>query len=164
MAEFSTLDNQQFGQTANPAGGALLPAPAGGGFGRKPLTDDDGRSIVRVADAAGYVDGGFSTRFQLDSGALVAQQDIFAGAGQIAVVTGFNSSALLRYVQLYDLAAGPIPLLTAPDISIATPRESQFSLAIPWRFANGCVIGISTMPDEFITGGVVLWWNAIFNQ
>lgn len=153
-----TNDNQQFGVTS-PDGNAPDPE-SGYGFGRAPMLDDKGRMVARLADAAGFPDAGFTTRAQPHAVALVTQEQIATGAALMTKLAGMNDSgAARRYVQVFDriaaLVGGEVPV-----ISILVPIRERFYYEIPYRFAVGIRIGLSTDPDNFAAAAADLWWNA----
>lgn len=163
--------NEQWGiTTIDGNASAPIPADTLANRGRAPMVDLAGRLVVRLADAGGFVGGGFSTRVQVDSGgalvrwalmsALPCQLRSFSAARQ----TGTGN----RFVQLYDIAAGPPPAATRPAVSMLWDGGMSFrSLDAPeWIFANGLVVAISqNSAIDWNDPGADQWtWQCILNQ
>jgi hypothetical protein len=159
-----TGDNSQFLVTADAAGKAVTPSPdVDAGRGRPPLGDGDGRVAVRLADGAGWLDGGFSARNQgFAPSALVDTATIQVVPLQLAHVFGHKSMAGTHYVQFYDQAGGAPVGTPAVVLPLVGAPNQAFSFDVPWRFFVGCVIAISSDRFTFVSPGPILYFDAVW--
>lgn len=116
---------------------------------QKPLVDQYGRLFTRSIP----FDPSFTTRAQAKSGAaLVTQQHIATGLTRIVGFAGYNAeptSVLFHYIQMHN-AAGAIIANAVPDIVIPVPGNfTSFSYSLPFTFALGLTVAISTTPLLF---------------
>lgn len=163
MAARKTLVNWQFGVVGNEDGTATHPTLFGVvNEGRAPLVDRHGRLWVRVIDAGGGPAPSLAcdnpVAVQDQSTALVAQEQITTGETLLAQCFGYNAGAATQFVQLHDIIV-PIVLGNIPVITIPVPAETQYSISVPWKFANGVRIGLSTTGPTFTAAAAELWWN-----
>lgn len=162
-----TIENTQFGRVAKPDGTCTYPAQ-GSDDGKEPLLDADGRLIVRIADARGYIGAGFDV---ISSGAgtplesaYVRQKNINLGTGitkQLYDLIGHNHHPTdLLYVQLFIDEPGPLVGGEKSSIIIPVPgANANFSLASPVIFTQFLTIAISTTPLTWTDpGGDYLWF------
>jgi hypothetical protein len=141
-------NNSQFNQNFAIVCDALGNNPSQGrseGLGQKPLCDREGRLLVRTIPWTPGFDP--QTLQALSGGALVSETHIQAGAVKLVALAGFNADALnFLYVQIHDIAAGPIPPGNIPDVIIPVPALSAFSYSLPIEFGSGLGLAISTTP------------------
>jgi hypothetical protein len=87
---------------------------------------------------------------------------VFVGGGVLALISGFNNSANLRYLQVFNKASAA-SAGNAPEQSIIVPALSNFSW-VPSAQANpfteGCVWGVSSTPDTFTAAADLFWVRA----
>ena len=145
---------------------APLVADSTNGQGRAPMVDSAGRVAVRIADATGFVDGAFGNRMQVDSGAALVRSALMSAVPcqlrhfSVARDGGTGN----RYIQFYDVAAGPVPVATRPAIVAFWDGGQTFpSTTVPiWNFANGLLIAISTSAIVYTNPGADQWtWQCV---
>jgi len=114
--------------------------------------DPSGAIIVSPSSAVGVT--------PFDSGGDVTNLVASAAPATLFSVFGFNNSAAVRYVHIFDLAALPADG-TVPDfMPFRVPSVTNFSIqfAKGWAAANGIVIASSsTYATLTITLGVDMW-------
>lgn len=150
MAGLKTADNQQWGLVS--ADGTSAPLTAG--EGGEPLIDLQRRVfVIPVLDPPPFPL--FPTRWQQPNAGGAETRQLLAVAGVLEQVSGFVAAAAgdVRYVQLFDLAAGP-PGAAVPFHQIPTVGLSTYSYAPGrgWEVSNGILIAVSTTPDAFTAG------------
>ncbi len=151
---------------------------AGFGFdepnkGTDPLSDGQGRAIVRLAGEGGFLDNQFffSSPDYVET-LLINPQTLIANIfSKLAQVSGFNINAAVRFVQIFEIRDGnPIVLPVAnavPNYSIIVPPSTNFSINFgPYGFSSfGDAIAfavVSSTTGNLYTpsGSNDLWVNA----
>lgn len=87
---------------------------------------------------------------------------VFVGPGTLSLLSGFNPSANLRYLQVFDKGSAAT-LGNVPVQSILVPAQSNFSWvpsAQAAPFAAGCVWGVSSTPNTFTAAADLFWVRA----
>ena len=101
----------------------------------------------------------------VSTAAYAASLVVKAAAGNLYVLTGYNSKTSSQFIQLHDAAS--LPADTAvPKVVFSVPASSPFSLdygQLPRRFETGIVIcNSSTGPTKTI-GAADLWLDCQFD-
>lgn len=84
---------------------------------------------------------------------------VFAGAGVLGLISGFNPTVNLRYLQVFDKASAA-SVGNVPYQSILVPAQSNFSWSPSSQadpFTLGLVWGVSSTPDTFTAAADLFW-------
>jgi len=142
---FKNDENTQFGRTSDALGNRSFVLPQNNGS--EPLVDDNGRIIVRLADATGFITPSIEGGALVYSSAGYLNNAIVNGnSTHLFLASGFNPTATQLFLQFFDANALPANG-TIPDYNILVPALSNFSWmpSITDRFRNiGLVWGVST--------------------
>lgn len=90
--------------------------------------------------------------------------DIKLAPGKLYSVTGFNSNAAERYIQLHDKLGQPTTG-DKPVLVLKASADSAFyfeSLRIPWKFENGIWVATSTTALTLTVGDIDMLVCAIY--
>lgn len=167
MSQPKTQENGQWGLVSlDGLDHTPFPADTLNNRGRPPMVDAAGRVVVRLADATGFVDGSFNTRVQVDSGAALTRTALMSAVPcQLRHFSAARDGGTgNRYIQFYDVAAGPVPVATRPAIVAFWDGGTTFpSQTIPmWNFANGLLIAISDTAVTYTDPGADQWtWQCV---
>lgn len=128
--------------------GPEFPPDVAAGQGRPIMVDNLGRVVVRAADATGFVDGAFASTVQVNTGlALVSWFLMSAVPCKLLSFSAARETGTgQRFVQFFDLAAGPPPGAVRPLVSTEWEGGTAFpsqNAPIGWTFQNGLLIAIS---------------------
>jgi hypothetical protein len=163
MSATKNLENNQFARTSDSTGKRTAFVNQSD-QGIEPLSDNNGRLIVRIADDSGFIILN-PTYSNYRSGALLAGDTISAASANLIMIYGFNNSAGTRYLQIFNRTSAPSPG-NVPDISILVPTATQLSLSLPGvlgqLFNTGIRYQSSTTPATFTAGGADFWINSVY--
>lgn len=155
------LENTQFGRVATPAGNRNI-VIALTDWGLEPLVDNNGRLIVRLANGSGFLPAQ-NPHFILNSGGYVETVN-FPTSTYLHLLSGFNNSIGVRYIQVFlNSAAIPAPA-SVPDISFIVPTQTNFSFQPNGSLLSapaGISVVSSTTGDVYTPSGTLtdLWVN-----
>ena len=170
-------ENLQFGRVSKLDGNRSFSSNPDNGS--EPLTDNNGRLIVRLADGAGFLDDGSLSTF-LNSGNYVEKYHYNAAAAitvntfYLELLYGYNINAAVRFLQIFQGTANAMaaPVLGAvPTISILVPTMTSFSLQpgnepiaitpIGDNFANFWIVSSTTGNTYTPSGTNDFWLNLV---
>lgn len=101
--------------------------------------------------------GGFSTARLVSAAASINATVVKASVGRLYRITGFNASAAVRYLKLYNKATAPVPGTDTPVASFRIPASSPIAIdygSIGLSFAAGISYVLTTGTADADTGAL----------
>lgn len=109
-----------------------------------------------VADASAATGGIASTSRIVSAAASTNATSAMAAAGRVYAIQGYNASAAVRYLKLYNKASAPTVGTDTPVKTLALPPGCGFAFDWPngYWFAAGIACALTTGPADNDTGAL----------
>lgn len=114
-------------------------------------------TTVPVSPGASSATGGISSTSRiLSAAASTNATSVKASAGRVYAIQGYNASASVRYVKLYNKASAPTVGTDTPVKTLAIPPGSGFAFDWPhgYSFATGIALALATGSADADTGAL----------
>lgn len=114
--------------------------------------------VVTLVDQNGVAQGSATSSSRIPSAAATTNATLAKNAaGKLFMVSGYNASAAVRYVKIYNKASAPTVGTDTPILTLAVPPTAAFAFDIGGLyFATGIAYALTTGAADADTGALTL--------